>query len=93
MSKIKRDFLGNIPQIGNIIIFASPKKGLFCGKCVNISSTGCPEIEILDKNLHIGQRNNNGNYSVKKLFFCYSANSFTSEQINEIQHKISALWH
>jgi hypothetical protein len=41
----KKDLLGNIPEIGDIIVFNPPKyKGLVYGECVGFTSTGIPKV-------------------------------------------------
>lgn len=75
--EIRKDILGNTPEIGDIIAYNPVHyKGLIHGNCVGFSkTTGLPIIEI-DRNIypkHYGQpvhiEGSNGNYFHPKTGF------------------------
>lgn len=77
MKTIQTDIFGITPEVGDIIIYNSPKyKGLVVGKCVGFSTSGLPELDI-DKNIYggyLGQRNNSGYYTPKTGFVVHKLN-------------------
>lgn len=43
--EIRKDILGNIPNIGDVIVFNPPKyKGLIYGTCIGFSGVGLPKV-------------------------------------------------
>ena len=72
--EIRKDIFGNIPQIGDIIVYNIPYyKGLCYGECVAFSNSGLPEIKPKD-NKYMGRANNNGNITPKTRFVIYRNN-------------------
>ena len=70
--KIKKDILGNTPQIGDTIAFnPSHYKGLLTGEVLGFTSSGSPEINpknVYPHMQHIGDANKNGMYTPKTGF-------------------------
>jgi hypothetical protein len=71
MNKIKTDIFGNIPKIGDIVVFNPPKhKGLIWGKVIGLSRIGNPILDFSEtdhKNYIIKNRYKNI-YSPKTEF-------------------------
>lgn len=45
----KKDIFGNVPKIGDIIVYNPPKyKGLIYGTCIGFTQAGCPKINKLN---------------------------------------------
>ena len=66
---IRKDIIGNIPQIGDLIVFNPPAyKGLVYGRVCSFSKAGLPEINARDKDIFYFGRNKDGNYSPKTGF-------------------------
>ena len=46
---IRIDFLGNTPEIGNIIVFNPPRyKGLVKGFCIGFQESGLPQVSEIE---------------------------------------------
>ena len=66
---IRKDILGNIPQIGDIIAFNPPAyKGLVFGEVLSFSKVGLPEIDARERDIFYFGRNLAGRYSPKTGF-------------------------
>ena len=66
--EIRKDVMGIIPKIGDIIAFTPPRYRngqLYVGEVVSFTKTGLPEVIPTE---YIGQINNSGGYSPKKGF-------------------------
>ena len=45
---IRKDIIGNIPQIGDIIAFNPPRyKGTLHGECIGFSKVGLPQVKCV----------------------------------------------
>ena len=48
--EIRKDILGNIPEVGNTIVFNPPKyKGLVYGECIGFTTGGLPKVKLSDE--------------------------------------------
>jgi hypothetical protein len=71
-SNFRLDLFGNIPKIGDTIIFMTARsKELAYGECVGFSKAGLPLLEVNEKFTYPGQTNKNDLYSPKTGFVCY----------------------
>lgn len=71
MSEIKRDIFGNIPNVGDIIIFNPPSyKGLVFGECIGFTNAGVPKVigEMINRSSMSWEFRQKGCYSVKTNF-------------------------
>ena len=68
--KIREDILGNVPEIGDSIVFNPVYyKGLVNGVCVGfMASSGLPMVKV-DKRI-LGNENKDGSYTPKTGFVC-----------------------
>ena len=72
---IRKDIIGNIPQIGDIIAFNPPAyKGLVFGEVLSFSKVGLPEINAKNNDVFYYGRNIAGRYSPKTGFVIAKSN-------------------
>ena len=72
---IRKDIIGNIPQIGDIIAFNQPAyKGLVFGEVLSFSKVGLPEINAKNNDVFYYGRNIAGRYSPKTGFVIAKSN-------------------
>lgn len=72
--EIRKDILGNIPNIGDVIIFNPPKyKGLIYGTCIGFSGVGLPKVgNIVNVCHYLGREYNKCGYYVPLTGFVVS---------------------
>lgn len=72
--EIQKDILGNIPKVGDTIVFNPPKyKGLLSGEITSFTKSGLPKIEKINGNVTFNWSlkyaiERDGFYSVKTGF-------------------------
>ena len=48
--EIRKDILGNTPEVGNTIVFNPPRyKGLVYGECIGFTTVGLPKVKLSDE--------------------------------------------
>ena len=66
---VRKDILGNIPKIGDTIVFNPPAyKGLVFGEVLSFSGVGLPEIDGKNNDRLYYGRNRYGRYAPKTGF-------------------------
>ena len=69
--EVRKDILGNVPKIGDIIVFNPPAyKGLAYGKVLSFSKVGLPQIDGKENDLLYFGRDKDGLYTPKTGFVC-----------------------